>query len=154
METSLWCEMVEIIKATRKHLYAITVLTREFFPYTNFNLDKIAQRLAEKDIEYYVAVVNKATVGFVDIEFKDKQATILGLAVAREFQNKGIGSKLLQKALDRIAEKKCDEVLLLVSEDNLGARKLYERFGFYFKGRLARRIWNKRILVFRKVLTP
>lgn len=133
-------------------MYAITVLTREFFPYTNFNLEKIAERLRDRGIEYYAAVEGNATVGFVDIEFKGKQAQILGLAVVREFQNKGIGSALLEKALSRAREEECEAVALLVSEDNPGAQSLYERFGFKFHGRLEKKIWDKNVLVFWKTL--
>lgn len=51
-------------------------------------------------------------------------------------QGKGIGSKLISHIVDNYGE---EELYLTVAEDNLGARRIYEKFGFKKTGRLEMR---------------
>lgn len=54
----------------------------------------------------------------------------LGLAVRREYWNKGIGSRLLTEII-KFAEENCFEAIeLQVRSDNFAAIHLYEKFGF------------------------
>lgn len=54
---------------------------------------------------------------------------IYSIYVLPNFQHKGIGKKLFQKALD-ILEKNFDALYLIVLRDNLPSRAFYEMFGF------------------------
>lgn len=141
---------VNILKATQKQLYPITVLTRRFFPYTKFTLEKILERLASKNISYFVALHDGHTIGFVDIEFIGDEAKVLGLAVLEEFRNKGVGTRLLKKAISFTEEKNAKAINLFVSTDNTLALSLYKKHGFLVRGVLDRRIGDKEILVARK----
>lgn len=55
---------------------------------------------------------------------------ISSLAVDPEAQGRGIGSGLLERAIDRAARLGVEQLSLIVFEQNLGARRLYARFGF------------------------
>ena len=144
---------VEIIPANKKNLYSITSMTRHFFPYTGFTFKTIEERLANKNIFYFAALSRGTTVGFVDVEIQeDGNAKILGLAVLRELQGKGIGKKLLEKAVEFAREKKCPKLFLLVAEDNGLARKLYGKRGFARKGVLEKQLGGKTVLLFEKTL--
>lgn len=138
-----------IRKAGRKELYSISVMTRKFFPYTGFTMDKVIERMADRNIAYFVALMNGYTVGFVDIQFfpRKKQAKILGLAVLEEFRRKGIGEKLFNKALLECRKRNCGKILLLVSVDNEAARNLYSKLGFRTVGKLKRKLWDREVLV-------
>ena len=143
---------VSIARPTLKHAYSIAVMTRRFFPYLKFNMDSVLERFKNKKIDYFVALLDAHTIGFVDIDFNNNSPRILGLAVLEEFQNKGIGTRLLHRAVARVKEKGFKKVKLLVSEDNLRARRLYEREGFAEEGVFNKRLWDKTILVYGKTL--
>jgi len=153
MESQVEDVKLEIVPAQEKHLYSITAMTRFFFPYAGFTFETITERLKQKNIFYFVALSERHTVGFVDIEIQqDGNAKILGLAVLKELQGKGIGKKLLQKALDFAKSKNCPRVFLFVADDNPPALRLYEEFGFQKKGVLEQQLGGKTVLVFEKKL--
>lgn len=54
----------------------------------------------------------------------------LGIAVRCEYQNRGIGSRLMAEALKRAREYGFDLIELELRADNAAARRLYEKFGF------------------------
>ena len=144
---------LEIIPAGRKHLYSITSMTRHFFPYTGFTFKTIEERLKAKNVFYFVALSRGTTVGFVDVEVQaDGNAKMLGLAVLKELQGKGLGRRLLEKALEFALEKNCQKMFLLVSEDNAIALKLYQKYGFVRKGVLEKQLGGKTVLLYAKSL--
>lgn len=57
-------------------------------------------------------------------------ARILSLAVAPEWQGRGLGEQLLEAALQRLRELGRPRVRLEVRPENLPARRLYEKHGF------------------------
>lgn len=168
-------EQVSIIPAEKKHWYSITAMTETFFPYANFSYDEIMRRLSTDAIFYFVALCGSNfaneldsidsldaskghTVGFVDFELKEKSAQILGLAVLEEYRGKGIGAKLLQRALDEIMRLSGERAIpleridLLVSDSNPAALALYKKHGFETAGKLDRKLWGQDVLVYSKKL--
>ncbi len=144
---------ISIIPAEEKHLYSITSLTRHFFPYTGFSFETIRQRVESNKVFYFVALSEGHTVGFADVEIQDDgNAKILGLAVLKEIQGKGVGRKLLETALEFAKTKNCPSVFLLVAEENAVAIKLYEEFAFARKGLLEKQIGGKSVLLYEKTL--
>uniref|UniRef100_A0AC35UGX7 N-acetyltransferase domain-containing protein n=1 Tax=Rhabditophanes sp. KR3021 TaxID=114890 RepID=A0AC35UGX7_9BILA len=59
-----------------------------------------------------------------------KEGYIGMLAVDEKHRGKGIGSELVSKAIEKMREMKCDEVVLETEVTNLAAIALYTRFGF------------------------
>ena len=55
--------------------------------------------------------------------------------VLSDYQNRGIGRRLIDAALQEPVAKAARHVFLDVWEENLGARKLYERYGFTVIGK-------------------
>lgn len=53
-----------------------------------------------------------------------------GIAVIKEYWNKGVGSQLLSKIVDFAKENSFEIIDLQVRSDNLAAIHLYEKFGF------------------------
>ncbi len=140
---------LEIVSAGEKHLYSITAMTRHFFPYTGFTFETIRERLKSKRVFYFAALSAGHTVGFSDIEIQDDgNAKLLGLAVLKELQGRGIGKKLLSHSIGFAREKKCPSIFLFVAEDNAIAKKLYEENGFTKKGVLAEKLNDKTVLVY------
>ncbi|MFH1750195.1 MAG: GNAT family N-acetyltransferase [Candidatus Micrarchaeota archaeon] len=141
-----------IRKAGRKELYTITVLTRKFFPHTGFNMEMIGKRLKNRSIHYLVALHMGYTAGFIDFKENAKSIKIMGLAVIPEMQGRGIGRELIREALKFAKLKRKEIVYLLVASNNSVALKMYEKFGFKLKGKLARKIWGQEVLLLYKDL--
>ncbi|HEY2165748.1 MAG TPA: mycothiol synthase [Jatrophihabitantaceae bacterium] len=60
----------------------------------------------------------------------DGAGEVYVLGVHPDAQGLGLGPALLTRGLQRLAERGCPTVLLYVDDDNAGAMRLYERFGF------------------------
>ena len=91
---------------------------------------------AEKTIEakdrfnIFLAIENNKVVGYIDVSNCFKENEPYDLFVIEEYRNRGIGRKLLLKALK---ENEPNDMMLLVDIDNKSAIKLYESVGFVKK---------------------
>ncbi len=77
-------------------------------------------------------------LGYVVAWFAGGQGEIANLAVDPNARGRGIGSALLDAALEEARRQKTDEVFLEVRNSNLRARQLYESRGFAEVGRRRR----------------
>ena len=62
---------------------------------------------------------------------KDNSYYIMGVAVFPEYRGKGIGTRFLELAAKKALEYGLPQLSLIVFEQNEGAKRLYERHGFY-----------------------
>jgi ribosomal protein S18 acetylase RimI-like enzyme len=62
---------------------------------------------------------------------KDSSYYIMGVAVFPEYRGKGIGTRFLELAAGKAREYGLSQLSLIVFEQNEGAKRLYERHGFY-----------------------
>lgn len=77
-----------------------------------------------------VAAVNKKIVGSIIGAFNGRRVWIYHLAIHPEWQNKGIGSKLLKRVEKIFKKKGATKILLGVSFDNLSTCSFYEKNGY------------------------
>lgn len=122
----------EIREAEVQDLIAVNKLEQ------NTNLPN---KMAEKDFEdsilsknhkLFVALLDDVVVGFVMLELTD-EINIENLVVEKSYRNYGIGTKLLEYAADFAKEQGIDKLSLEVSEANLTAYLLYQKFGFVLR---------------------
>ncbi|WP_327512310.1 GNAT family N-acetyltransferase, partial [Dietzia lutea] len=52
------------------------------------------------------------------------------LYVRPDLRGRGLGTAILTRALSEVAARRCEEMLINVDSDDLGARRFYERHGF------------------------
>ncbi|GAP89845.1 putative n-terminal acetyltransferase c complex catalytic subunit mak3 [Rosellinia necatrix] len=64
------------------------------------------------------------------------------LAVSSAFRGNGIATALVRKAIDAMAERRADEIVLETEETNIPAMRLYERLGFLRSKKLHRYYLN------------
>jgi peptide alpha-N-acetyltransferase len=64
------------------------------------------------------------------------------LAVSSEYRGQGIATALVKKAIDAMANRNADEVVLETEETNIPAMRLYERLGFLRSKKLHRYYLN------------
>ena len=98
--------------------------------------DLCLKMLTDPAREVYVALLGKEIVGFMILQMRGPFiGFIQTVGVKPEWRNKGIGSKLVKFAEDRIF-RVTPNVFMCVSSFNLKARKLYERLGYQVIGEL------------------
>ncbi|KAL1844109.1 hypothetical protein VTJ49DRAFT_4961 [Mycothermus thermophilus] len=64
------------------------------------------------------------------------------LAVSSQYRGHGIATKLVRMAIDAMAERNADEIVLETEETNIPAMRLYERLGFLRSKKLHRYYLN------------
>lgn len=89
-----------------------------------------------------VADDNERIVGVLNLIANSKNRLLhnseIGVSVIKEYWHKGIGSKLLQYAIEFAMTKGIENINLTVKSDNENAIKLYQKFGFKKVGTLYR----------------
>lgn len=75
---------------------------------------------------FFVAEVKGEIIGCVGLEVHGDAALLRSLAVTREFQNRGLGSRLTRHSLHQVASLGLHEVFLLTTT----AEGFFRRFGF------------------------
>ena len=87
---------------------------------------------------HYVAEIDGELVGWADIIPEDRETTRhsghLGMGVLKEYRGKGLGTALLQTAMDECWQKGIKRIELEVFTDNQAAISLYRKLGFELEG--------------------
>jgi len=96
--------------------------------------------------EMFVAVENGAAVGSISINLKDDVPGLLhffALDVAEADQDRGIGTRLIERVEDTARARGYTGVYLEVSVENTNARRLYTRLGYRAEGAPFANQWNR-----------
>lgn len=80
--------------------------------------------------KYLVYLIENKVVGFINYHDIYDRVEIINFNVLEFFQNKHIGSKLLEKLVSLSLENKMKNITLEVRSDNEKAIYLYRKFGF------------------------
>jgi [ribosomal protein S18]-alanine N-acetyltransferase len=97
--------------------------------------DEFERLLLERNVIAHRALIGDKLVGFIVSRLVPPEAEILSVAVASSQRGRGIARKLLHLNMRRLAGLGARTVFLEVDEDNVPARRLYNRFGFGDAGR-------------------
>lgn len=100
-----------------------------------WNEAEIEQLLLAPAVVGDCASIGRRLAGFVLSRRAADEAEILSLAVAVRHQGGGLGGRLLERHLRRLAGFGTRAVYLEVEESNIPARRLYARAGFREAGR-------------------
>lgn len=95
------------------------------------------QAVTERDRVMFIADRDGEQIGHLGIELRRGLAEI-GMLVAPEARGAGVGTALMQAAIDWCRNRDAHKVALTLWPHNTAARALYERFGFVEEGRLVR----------------
>lgn len=96
------------------------------FPEAAFADEELRREVQAKGSNIWLLRSSGEAVGLVELE----NGLIETVAVDGRLQGQGLGKALTQFAVNRLRERGVGEVLLVVGEPNVRARKLYERLGF------------------------
>ncbi len=98
----------------------------------NWTLDNFLLELPEKWNYSFVEVENEVMLGFIVCsKVNDSNLHIHRLAVGHDYQNKGVGTGLLNSVLIKARCRRFIYTTLKVSLSNICAQKFYEKNNFY-----------------------
>jgi len=115
-----------------KDFQDIVAIDREAFSPKNPTYDVCMYLTYGSDL--LVADIGGKVVGYISLMEMGIDAKILSFAVKKEFRRMGIGSKLLDKAIERCREKGKSRIFLEVRVSNSAAQRLYKKKGFEIVG--------------------
>lgn len=123
---------LQVMQASENDIPAMVDLEKEVYagqtPWSRFSF---ATELRKKRNSLYLVVYYASNlIAFIGARFHPREAHITNLAVAPAFQNKHVGSRLLQLMIKRAIQNKSELVSLEVRVDNQPAKALYRFLGF------------------------
>jgi len=104
-------------------------------------LNSQLERIAKKEsVQLHVLSGNKI-IGISEIDMKDKvekHIGVLGISIAKEYRNEGIGSTLMRFVIDEAIKNipQIEIITLGVFSNNSLAKSIYKKFGFVEYGSL------------------
>jgi ribosomal protein S18 acetylase RimI-like enzyme len=107
------------------------------------SLDEIEKKLLRDPDLFLLAEDQGRIVGSVIGGFDGRRGLVYHLAVSLGCRQKGLGDRLMRELEDRLRAKGCLRVYLLVTKDNLGAIRFYEKRGW---GKMDLHIYAKDIV--------
>ena len=121
---------IQIEEMTLKHFDLISKnLLSNFDNFWNPNI--LENELKSDNSIYFIAKNdNDEIIGFVGIKVVLNDADLMNIVVKKDFRNTGIASLLLKYILNYCNNNSINSIILEVSEENIHAIKLYEKFGF------------------------
>lgn len=100
-------------------------------------VEERAALFARSAAESIVAVADGRIVGMLHVEVSRFGFGELGMLVDRGWRGRGVGSALVQAAIDRARDRGLHKLCLEVFARNTAAIGLYRKFGFVEEGRRA-----------------
>jgi len=97
------------------------------------------QYLCDPNVNNYCVVLGDKMIGFLGFgkcrdEDKPDSGEIGGIYLLREFWDKGYGGKMMDFAKNTLMHMGFDEIIIWVFEENIRARRFYEKHGFVLDG--------------------
>lgn len=113
----------------------------EWFEETGVPLsrDFIISIAGRPDFRFYVAEVeSRGVVGFAGVLYYESvgRADLGPVCVSPEFQNSGVGSKLVARVLDFLRERRIHRVVVHVKSENHAGLEFFTGLGFQFEAHL------------------
>ena len=110
----------------------IAPIEAELFGKGSWNESMISQELQAPMRAYYAEIDENSNTlcGYAGYWFDGDDAQIMTIGVSKQYQRKGIASKLLSTMIKTARQISAKRMLLEVRVDNVPALALYNRFGF------------------------
>ena len=115
-----------IRRANYRDLESINIIGREL--HDNFDyLFKMENVLNTSYSRVYLYEEEGKVLGFIHVDSHFEITDLINIIVLKEYQNKGIGNKLLEFVVNN---EEYEKIMLEVRESNANAIHLYEKYGF------------------------
>lgn len=101
------------------------------FPWTE---EEFIRCLRQRDCIGMVAERNDQVEGFMIYELHKQRLHVLSMAVAADHRRKGVGTKMLEKLISKLAFQRRNRIAMEVRESNLQAQLFLRKNGFKATG--------------------
>lgn len=126
-KNSLGYENIQVVTSEEAEVYGVLVSYRGGKSFKK-DLKRYFQSLSFFDAVRFALL--DLSDKLICARLKEDDYYIAKVAVSGESRGKGIGTYILEKALEHARQNGCRRAVLDVDIDNTGALKLYKRFGF------------------------
>ncbi len=124
----------EIRLLRREEWTEFSLLNKEVFPNDATNYDSFV-RIVDDNRLFGLFSHDNILVGFVSVAYYgDTGGHLPNIGVKTSEQNHGLGSKLMQFAINWFRQHNCSTIILYTQHDNYHAQHLYKKFGFKIAG--------------------
>ena len=125
---------VEVRLAEPSYLEAIARLHHQTFS-DEMESQEVSQRyiseaLKDPDSLLYILLKDGQVIGVCTVDVSGKCNYLYGLAIAEVYRGQGYGSYLAKSVVNQVIEQNDKEFQIAVEDDNVGAKRLYEKIGF------------------------
>jgi len=123
---------MEIVDGNKDDLNDISLLEASLFsdPYTSKDL--IDMYLNNPFLKILVYKNNGEIIGYLLFAITFTNATIYKIGVKKDYQNRGIGTKLIKRSEEILKENNVEFYTLEVRKSNVNAISFYEKLGFIY----------------------
>jgi ribosomal protein S18 acetylase RimI-like enzyme len=105
-------------------------------PYNNPEI-VINMKIKENDDLFFVAEENNNVIGTIIAGFDGHRGWLYSLAVLPQYQRKGVGSLLVNKAITELKKLGCMKVNLQINVDNREVVTFYKKMSFHIEDRIS-----------------
>ena len=120
---------VQIRWLIRRDMPEVLEIERNSFEFA-WTEEHFLEYLRQRNCIGMVAECNQEIVGFMIYELHKSRLRILNFAVAAQSRKKGVGSQMVQRLIDKLAQQRREEIELEVRETNLPAQLFFRRHHF------------------------
>ncbi len=106
--------------------------------------DALLSLIRQQNIIFRVMLLDDEVIGYYSFQKVFDEGYINNIAIKREYQSKGYGTKLFEDLIERAKKFEVNALTLEVEVDNDRAIKLYKKFGFQEEGRRKNFYLNKK----------
>lgn len=124
-------EGITILDFEKKYIEDIMIVeTQCFKPSWHQNRGDFLGFQKRKNVSFVIALSQEKAVGYLQVSGSGGVGFLGRIAVLPEFQNTGIGQRLMNKALNWFKRREITKVKLRSPATYFNAHKLYKKFGF------------------------
>ncbi|MDR2898890.1 MAG: ribosomal protein S18-alanine N-acetyltransferase [Clostridiales bacterium] len=127
-------DIIEIVPFSADYIDDMYAIETQSFSVPWSKQDILKDALENKLAIYIVALLNKKVAGYMGLWHVVTEGHITNIAVDPFFRGKGIGQKLLSRAIEIAEEKEMIGLTLEVRMNNTPAQRLYTKNGFMVEG--------------------
>uniref|UniRef100_A0A7V4JPV9 [Ribosomal protein bS18]-alanine N-acetyltransferase n=1 Tax=Thermodesulfobacterium geofontis TaxID=1295609 RepID=A0A7V4JPV9_9BACT len=122
--------MYLINEAEEGDLQIISELERDLFSEEKWSYFQILKEFENGLSKIWVLKKKEKIIGYLIFREIKPEIEIFKIGVKKEYQRKGVGTKLMQKLIEFAKEKNINKIFLEVKASNLPAYNFYKKLGF------------------------